>query len=1111
MKKTIKVLEWLNLKCYSKIIVIMRNILILLFISCLQVFADSSYSQDTKITMDNTNISVENVLKSIENQSEYYFLCNKKLVDVSRKVDVQYKSQSIKKILDDLFKGTGVEYIVYGRQIILSPKEMIQNQALHQGSPVKGTVTDAAGKTLPGVNVIVKGSTTGAITDVDGKYVLENIPPDATLVFSFVGMKNQEVAVAGRTIIDIVMQEETIGIDEVVVVGYGTMKKSDLTGAISSISDKSFLDQPSSSINSVLSGRAPGVTVRRMNGAPGQGSTIRIRGANSLYGGNDPLIVVDGNYSSMPDMYDIESIEILKDASATAIYGSRGANGVILVKTKRGTEGKPTLSFHSDFSINNIPQRYDLMNAYEFAEFNNRVGTYSFTDDELAYYKAHPKGTNWQDEILQTGFSQNYKAVFSGGTKNVRYYLSPSYNKSTGILRNTNASGYGLSSKVDMDLSKRLSVQVEMSAGHGDNLNPDLASGGSKTSIPLMAAMVWAPTEPVYDTDGGYNRLGIGTGVIINPRLMTTVQKTNYSNSGSGVGNLKFKILEGLVLDAKGAVSFGTGGGRNFESLDYNGVNATASQSSYESLSWLVNSFMTYTKQIADVHNFSLMAGFEETKSTYQSLSGSADNLPLESVKWYNLGLAAPNVSVGSSYSNSAMRSYFGRLNYNYASRYFLTVNYRADGSSKFKGSNQWGYFPSFSLAWKLTEEEFMKNQNIFQNIKIRGGWGIIGNQAINSYETYTTLGSRDWSWGTSTSYAGYYARVGGNANLKWESTKQLNLGIDLSTLNNRLALTFDYYNKKTIDLLAPVSVAGYNGGDSEYGKSTVISNVGSVRNKGFEFSININAVQTKDFSYDINLNGAVNKNKVLDIGESSIIYGDTYAAGLTSVSPFVLLPGEAIGTIYGLKYLGIWQENEAAEAAKFGQVPGDYKYEDLNGNYSYDSGDKKVIGHTNPSFTWGFNNHFSYKNFDLNILLEGVKGRDLMNWSYMVAAERGTVASCYTLRAARNRWTPSNTNAEFARVGLTNDLQPLSSQYMQDGSYIKLRNISLSYRVPKSLVSFANIRVSVSAQNILTITKYKGYDPEISSSAGDDINAGMDWFAYPNPKSISFGISLEY
>ncbi len=1071
----------------------------------LQSFATRSFSQNQRLSINQKNISVESIIQKIEDETDYYFMYSALNVDVKRTVTIEVTNKSVPEILDAVFKGTDISYKINGRLIALSKKG--ETNFEQKEIKVSGKVTDASGSPLPGVSVVIKGTSRGVITGSDGNYSLMNMPDNGILSFSFVGMKTQEIAVEGKSLINVVMKEETIGIEEVVTIGYGTTKKSDLTGSVASVSAKSFLDQPASSVNSVLSGRAPGVTVRRMNGAPGQGATIRIRGANSLYGGNDPLIVVDGNYGSMPDMYDIESIEILKDASATAIYGSRGANGVILVKTKRGTEKKPTVNLYTNFSFENIPQRYNVMDAYEFAEFNNRVGNYSFTDDELAEYKANG-GTNWQDQIFQTGLSQSYKVNISGGSKNVKYYVSPSYNKSTGTVKNTKAENYGLSTKVDMDVSDRISVQVETGVSHSDNLNPNLASGGDKTSIPLMAALVWSPTEPVYDEDGGYNKYGIGTGVIRNPLLLTTAQYTNYSNNGSGVGNIKVKIIDGLVLDAKGSVSFGTGGSRNFESAEYTGTSAYAAQSSYETKSWLVNTILTYSKVFNKLHNFSLMAGFEETQSQSRSFNAKANELPLESVGWDNLGVAS-NISIGSDYSNGALRSYLGRLNYNFASRYYLTANFRADGSSKFRDGNQWGYFPSFSLAWKLSEEGFMKNQDIFQNVKIRGGWGVTGNQAIDTYETYTTLGSRSWSWGTSTSYSGYYARVGGNTDLKWESTKQTNLGIDLSTLNNQLSVSFDYYDKKTTNLLAPISVPAYNGGNTQYGTASVTSNVGSVRNKGFEFNISYNVVQTKKFSYDFNLNGAINKNRVISLGEQSIIYGDTYAAGLTSTSPFVLMAGQPIGTIYGVKYLGIWQEDESEEAAKYGLQPGDYKYEDLDGDYAIDSNDKQVIGHANPTFTWGFNNHLSFGDFDLNILFEGVSGRDVLNWSYMVGAETG-ISSLYTLSAARNRWTPSNPDAEFARVGSTN-LQPISSQYMENGSYVKLRNVSLSYRIPKNVVSFASFKVSVSVQNMLTITKYKGYDPEICSSAGDDISAGMDWFAYPNPKSFSFGVSLEY
>ena len=1109
MKKTGIFNGW-DFHYLKKIFRIMRIVVFLVLTAVFQSFAYQSYSQKTKLSLDLSGARLVDVLDEIENKTEFFFLFNEKLVETNRKVNISVKNCKIEEILGELFAGTDVVYTITDRKIILAPAFLIgsegESQQQHQ---VSGKVTDKSGTPLPGVSVAIKGTSQGTITDASGNYSLGNVADNAVLVFSFVGMKLQEIAVNGKSTLNVSLVEETIGIEEVVAVGYGTMKKADVTGSVASISSKAFLSQPASSVNSILSGKAPGVTVRRSNGAPGQGSTIRIRGANSLLGSNDPLIVVDGNYGNIPNMYDIESIEILKDASATAIYGSRGANGVILVKTKRGTQEKPSVQLYSDFSFDNIAHRYDLMAPYEFAEFSNRTGVYPFTDEQLATIKANG-GTNWQDVIMQTGLSQNYKAVLTGGSKAIKYYISPNYNKSTGTINNTEASGYGLGAKVDMDLSDHITIQIESSIGHGDNLNPRLAQGGSKTSIPLCGAIIWSPTESIYNEDGTYRRLGIGTGSLLNPLLMTDVESTNYSNSGSGVGNLKIKIIEGLVLDAKGSVSIGTGGSRYFENKQYNGVNPYAGQSSYESKSWLVNSFLTYTRRFGGVHNLSAMAGFEETKSTSQNFSATANILPIESVGWYNLGLAAPNIGVGSGYSNGAMRSYFGRVNYNYASRYYLTMNYRADGSSKFKGKNMFGYFPSFSLAWRLSEEKFMKNQNAFQNIKIRGGWGVTGSQAIGTYATYTTLGGRSFDWGD-VPQAGYYARVGGNPNLKWESTEQLDVGLDLTTLDGALSLSFDYYNKKTVDLLAPVSVAAYNGGDPEYGEESVISNVGSVRNEGIEFSITYDVLKSNRWSYSVNLNGAFNRNKVLDLGEQSMIYGATYAPGLSSQSPFILKAGEPIGTIWGMKYLGIWQEDEAAEAAKFQQTPGDYKYQDLNNNSTYDSGDNQVIGNTNPSFTWGFNNLVSYKNFDFNLLFEGVKNRDVMNWAYMVASERIDFSQLITLRAAKNRWTPDNPNAEFAKMGNSNRLNALSSHYMQDGSYVKLRNVSLAYNIPKSILSFASVKLSVSAQNCLTLTKYKGYDPEISSTSGSDTSSGMDWFAYPNPRSFSFGISIVY
>ena len=1111
MKKSINsVFGAENVNFARKILLIMRLTVFLSLFATMQIMGMETYSQKTKISLIFEDAPLKEILRSIEKETDFRFMYSSAMIDVDRKIDVHIENVVISEVLDKILKDTEVQYKIKGEQILLSFKsDMIDfDFNVQQPISINGKVTDSGGQPLPGLTVLVKGTALGTITNANGEYSLINIPENAILVFSFVGMLTQEVVVGNQSTINVVMTEDAIRIEEFVAIGYGTVRKSDLTGSVASVKAEAFLDQPASSINSVLSGRAPGVTVRRSNGNPGMDPVIRIRGVNSLLGDNNPLIVVDGNYGNLPDMYDIESIEILKDASATAIYGSRGANGVILVKTKRGKQGKPTLEFYSDFSFDNIPRRYDLMDAYEFAEFNNSTGAYPFTAEELANFKANG-GVDWQDEVLQTGISQTYKSIISGGTNNAKYYVTPSYSKSTGILRNTEASKYGLEAKLDLDLSDRVNVKIESSIGSSDVLNRGLGSGSDKTAHPLVAAVVWSPTEPVYNEDLTFKRLGLGSGSVLNPLLLTERNNTNFGSSARGIGNIQIKIIDGLILDAKGLISYGTGGSRFFDSKQFATI-PSASQSYSERKSWLVNAFLTYSKTFVDVHNLSAMSGMEETKAESQGLDGETTQLPFESFVWYNLGSGAPNINVGSNYSNSALRSYFGRLNYDYDSRYYVTVNFRADGSSKFKGDNQFGYFPSFALAWRLSNEKFMKSQNLFQNIKIRGGWGITGNQAISSYATYKTMKRENYDWGTGVDQVGYRGSGGGNRNLKWESTTQINVGVDLATLANRLTFTIDYYEKITEDLLAPATTPAYNGGGG------VTSNLGSVENKGFEMNVDyIMSRKTNDFSYNINLNGSINRNKVLDIGEQEMLGGSAYVSGIAGRNPFVMMPGKPIGTIYGLKYLGIWQENEAAEAAKFFQEPGDYKYEDLNGNYSYDKGDNQVIGNTNPSFVWGFNNHFSYKNFDLNILFEGVYDRDVLNWSYMAGTELVDFTQTYNFRIAKDRWTPENPNAEFAKIGNTNRLTPVSSQFLQSGDYVKLRNISLSYRIPKRVMPFTSIRLSASAQNILTITKYKGLDPEISSTSGNSQNydraSGMDWFAYPNPKSISFGISLIY
>ncbi|MDR2040976.1 MAG: TonB-dependent receptor [Tannerella sp.] len=983
-----------------------------------------------------------------------------------------------------------------------------ENTTSQQDGRITGSVYDANGEPLVGVNVVVKGTTNGTVTDANGRFTL-NVSAGATLELSYIGYVKQSVAAADN--LRITLEEDTENLEEVVVVGYGTVKKSDLTGAVSSVTPKSFLDQPGSSVNSILQGRAPGVVVKRSNGAPGEGSTIRIRGVNSILGNNDPLIVVDGNYSGMPNLYDIESVEILKDASATAIYGSRGANGVIIVTTRRGsTEGRNEVKLYSNVSFDQVPRRYDMMDAVEYAEFMNKVNTglgaaAMYSDADIARFREQG-GTDWQSELFQSGMTQSHKAVLSGGNKKMRYYVSPSYSQMDGILINTSSKSYGAVAKIDGEVSRRVSWQFEGNVSHGETLNPGLGHGTDHTSLPLYAALVWSPTANVFNEDGSYLTMDALASRLLNPVLLTTLKDTRYSNNGSAVGNVKVKIVDGLVFDGKASMSFGTGGNRYFLPAALNSNRANASQRSYESLSWLVNAFLTYSKTVAERHQFSLMFGFEENQSTSREFSASADNLYIPSVEWDNLRLGQ-SYGMSSGYGNSALRSYFARGTYNYGGRYYFTGTYRADGSSKFRGKNRFSYFPSFALGWRLSEEGFLKDADLFRNLKLRGGWGITGSQAVDSYATTPSMDSDPYAWGTSQGQVGYGPGVVGNPNLQWEETTATDLGLDFSVLDGKLSLAFDYYYKQTDKLLSKVTVPVYNGG------GTINSNIGKIENRGFEVNLDYTVFENRDWSYEVNLNGAHNENKVLDIGDQERLWGGSSVAGVMTQSPFIILPGQAIGTIYGYKYLGLWQRGDVVEAAKYNQSPGDYRYEDLNGNHEYDAGDYQIIGNANPKFTWGFNHHLSWKNWDLNVLFEGLHGRDIINLNYCIMNNIFDNSLAITARSGANRWTPENPWAEFAKLSVNNLLMPNSDQWIQDGSYVKLRNLSLAYRFTKQMTRFADIRLAVSAQNVFTLTKYKGYDPEVSSAGGSgyDTDAGLDWFAYPNPRSYTVSLSLEY
>jgi len=1093
---------------FRKILLIMKLTIFLILMTFGQLIASSSYSQTARLNFSLNNVTVEEVLNKIEDESEFYFLYNKKLVDVERKINIDVKDKKIKDVLDVLFDNTNVVYSVVDRQIVLSDKNIMQ-----QTKTVTGKITDRDGNPLPGVTVVVEGTTMGTTTNADGTYSLTNVPEDATLVFSFVGMKTQEISVAGQNTINVTMAQETIGIDEVVAIGYGTVRKSDLTGSLTSISDKLFEDQPMTELSQLLRGRGAGIEVTSTSGALGDPSRIRIRGANSISGNNDPLYIVDGFISSVYNIHDVESVEILKDASATAIYGSRGANGVILITTRSGRlEEKPTVTITSNTQLGLIPDKYDLLSAAEFAKEVNDMYPNSppFSSADISAFESGAKGVDWQDVIFQNSLSQDYNVRLEGGTKKSSFYASLGVRDQTGLLKNTKANDYNFIGKIQTKVNDRLDILIKAGLQRKSILNNSTSTTGRRLK-PVYQSLIWSPTTSIYEEDGTYTMNDVygSINVDVNPaRDVNEPDATNYYQIGTLNADIKYEIVKDLTVDLMGTFRQISTENRTFTNTNISQDGADASRSYTNGMNWQFTALLNYNKTLASDHNLGATAGYEMLSNESYNFSATATNLSVESVGYNNLSLGTSK-NIYSGFTEYSLLSGFGRLNYNYKEKYYLTATYRADGSSKFRGDNQFSYFPSAALSWKASNEDFIKDLDIFDMLKLRVSWGITGNQAIDPYATIASLRSRYYMWGpySTTRYYGYAPSSPANPDLKWEETTQLNIGVDMAFMDNRLGITLDYFNKITSDLLIPKPLPGYSGNGKG---ASVITNLGEVQNTGFEAGINFVPVMRNDLSWEINLNGYVLKNEVLDLGGNEQMLGHSWLGGNLVTHNTVV--GEPLGSFYGYTYLGPWKSGEAAEAAKYGRSPGDAKYLDVDNNYAYGEDDLQIIGNSLPDFTWNLNNLITYKNFDVNVLIAGSHGAEIMNLSYAAAALPEYDSKTITLREAyENRWTTSNEDTEFTGINSMNNLRN-STQWLQDASFVKLRNLSVAYRLPKDLIKIGDLRLTVSGQNLVTLTKYKGFDPELSAVNGNaDRDFGIDSGIIPPPRTFTFGVSLTF
>ena len=986
---------------------------------------------------------------------------------------------------------------------------------------VTGKVTDSSGGSLPAVSVVVKGTTNGAVTDNDGNYTIPNVPESATLLFSFMGMKNQEIAVSGKTAINVVLEEETIGIEEIVAIGYGTVKKSDLTGAISSIKQDSYKEQPVTRVDQILQGRSAGVSVINTSGAPGGASQVRIRGANSINGNNDPLYVIDGFVGAdFRDVnpIDIETIQVLKDASSTAIYGSRGANGVVLITTKSGASGKQKFSVTARYVTATPLNTWDLMDAGSFAETANQRAAIMgnspyFTPDQISKFKAEG-GTDWQDELLRTAGGEEFQLDYSGGNDKVTYFISGNYLDQDGIVINSDYKRISLRSNISAKITDKLKTNLKMNFARRENNNTD---GNLNNSGPLAGTMAWVPTTPAYDAAGKLTvRDPIGS-IKGNPIELALNDNINENNVFNANGNFTYDIIKGLVLD----IGFGFSYGNN----QYKGYNANsisnspgATRQSTERLFFQNTNSLTYDKIFADDHHLTVTGVLENQSFQTDMFTVTASNLQFPELKYDNISLASA-LSANASKQKQTILSYIARANYSFREKYLLTASIRTDGSSKFRGDNRYSTFPSVGAGWRLSEEGFMQDLGFFDNLKLRASWGETGSQAIPVYGTVTTFRTAPDAAATSfqngTQTAGIIIGNPGNENLTWETTAQTNIGLDFAIFNSRLSGEIDYYNKNTTDLLLSVPLPQYSGGGS------IFRNLGEVNNSGFEFALTGLIINEKNFKWNSTLNAAFSQNEVVNIGEPDpdpvsgkpkrIFQDGDAGAGMTNLPEMVIMAGRSLSNYWGLKYLGVWQANEAADAAKFGLVPGDSRYEDLNKDGVIGGDDYQIVGTGIPTGIFGWNNTLDYKNFTLNFFFQSMTGFDKWNFAYAQAMSGGADAREITHVDILNRWSPTNIGSNIPAFSKTNKTEIQSSRFVEKGDYIRLKNLSLTYNLPKDLIKGVNGSVSVIGTNLWTVTNYSGIDPETVSNLGPSDARGADAGSYPNAKTWTFGINLIF
>lgn len=967
----------------------------------------------------------------------------------------------------------------------LEPDGAVEMTETGKRKLISGVVTDERGETIIGATVVVKGEeTTGTTTDMDGKFSLE-VPLRSVIVVSYMGFTPQEVRIFKRNLYDITLKEDNKVLDEVVVVGYGSVKKSDLTGSVTAISTARFKDQPVKRVENILQGRSAGVEVTAQSGMPGGGMKVRVRGTTSINTSNDPLYVIDGMISPSGldglNPADIQSMEVLKDASSTAIYGSRGSNGVIIITTKQGTQGRAVVSFDASVGISKVRKQYELLNAYEYALALNDVrGANTISAADLEAYRNGTKGLDWMDLITQTALTQDYKLDISGGTEKVRYLVSGNVMDQEAVTIMSDYKRYGLRVNVDADVKPWLTVSGKLNASiiHQHN-------GAAN----WLNAINYSPTMELVDPETGvYNKdpYNIANGTSPYGEMMVNYSDS-YSYNVSANVSLLFKIAKGLTFSVQGGYDYEQRPSYSFNS-SLVGPGAINSMSNSNTLHnyWQNTNNLSWQREFGK-HSVSAMAVWEVSRAWDPVMQISGSNLSNETVGYWNVANAAVR-NASNSYTESSMASGIVRAGYDFDKRYFLTAAVRGDGSSKFQGKNKWGYFPSAALAWDIAREKFMKNQKVIRQLKLRGSFGVSGNQNIAPFSTLGMLTSTSYGWGTSTAYTGYWGYQFPTPDITWEKTYQYDLGLDLNVAG--VNLTFDWFKKKTVDLLFQKQVPRYNGG------GTIWVNEGKMNNTGVEMTVSATPVQGA-LTWETTLNAAYVKNEVLDLAGNDFVLTANYS---NLGGPMqIMKPGYPLGSFYVYEWQGF--DEKGANL---------YRKADGSLTTSPTSEDLVIKGQASPKWTFGWNNSLSWNNWSLNVFFNAAVGLDRLNMSRFMTASMTGDSRFVTLREAYFEgwdYVSDKSQAKYPSLKNPDNKYYVNSDFwLEDASFVKLKNVSLSYRIPKRVTKFGSVLLSVSAQDVLTLTRYKGMDPEVYS--GYD---GLDYGAYPVPFTITFGAKINF